>query len=87
MSDIIFWYTGAAVWGIIAIIVALGVLLSAVVACAKAFHAAGRWTLWVVLGTDPELMARAIRDLMYLEGSPSVGWLNRFRDALKKNKP
>jgi hypothetical protein len=43
MHDLIFWYTGWVVWAIIAVVVALGVLIGAVIVVAKSYHLSKEW--------------------------------------------
>lgn len=43
MHDLIFWYTGWAIWAAIAVIVALGVVVGAIVVVARAYHLSKEW--------------------------------------------
>jgi uncharacterized membrane protein YcjF (UPF0283 family) len=43
MHDLIFWYTGWVVWAAIAVIVAIGVIIGAVVVIAKSYHLSKEW--------------------------------------------
>ncbi len=45
IEPIIFWYTGLIVWGIIALFVALGVVIAAIVGIAQAYHRSRQWAL------------------------------------------
>lgn len=44
-SDIVFWYTGLAIWGIIAFCVAVTVLIAFLVGAAQAYHRSKQWSL------------------------------------------
>lgn len=43
MHDLIFWYTGWVIWAAIAVIVAIGVIIGAVVVIAKSYHISKEW--------------------------------------------
>lgn len=43
MHDLIFWYTGWVIWAAIAVIVAIGVVIGAVVVIAKSYHLSKEW--------------------------------------------
>ncbi len=90
MSDLIFWYTGAAVWTVIALVFACALLIAAIAGCVRAYRKAGLWFQLIWIGradmeqVDAATKAAANRGLRC--GQPSAEWLTSFREHMRKQK-
>jgi hypothetical protein len=89
-ADIIFWYTGAAIWGIIAACVAGGVLIAAIIGIAQAYHRSRQWaSIWrMAYMTDEERTiffdsARTV-GLTDAEWNKVLAMISKHRDRLSK---
>lgn len=78
-ADIIFWYTGAAIWGLISVCVAGSVLIALIVGTATSYHRSKQWGMlwkWAYM-TDDE---RSI----FFESARSSGITNEEWDKFIK---
>lgn len=87
MSDIIFWYTGAAVWAVIAVLFAAALLIAMAAGVIKAWHCAGEWMVLTLIGRGE---VRRVQYALKRVGAPSGDlsvWAREFRSHYDEATP
>jgi hypothetical protein len=86
MHDLIFWYTGWVVWAAIAVIVALGVIIGAIVVVARSYHLSKEWLgLKVLYARISKNEITRLREILRpIPDNINVDALLAYAEALRK---